>query len=437
MQFVLKYILGTPVTRSFFFMTTTASSASSSFTCASCRVIFLNVEEQRLHYQSEWHRYNLRRKVADRPPVTEQAYHLKVQTAAVDQTATLEARQEASKSRECLACRKTFGSAAAFENHLNSKKHTENAGKYAANEKVVRIIENSNTAPVTKSLETEISLPENATDADIDAAIEKHMATSKSRLEVSDCLYCPIRFDSMEECINHMHLNHSFYIPDIDYLKDLPGLMRHLADKVSVWHVCLSCGSESRQPFPSLESVRRHMLDKGHNKIRYDDEGSADLADFFDYSNLMKNSRSVAVGVDDSTEAAELDDFVTDDEDEEFEFDDEEIDDNSLILAPDESELILPNGVRLGARAYRRYYRQNLLPYLDQESRPNALRAINAPRPDGTVVRGQHYVPSPKTLSVVEKRGIKQEHWDRKNFALKMGIKANGLQTHYREQLLQ
>lgn len=418
-------------------MTTTSPSASSTFTCASCRVIFTSVEEQRVHYQSEWHRYNLRRKVADRPPVTEQAYLLKVQTASDNQSATLEAQQEASKSRECLACRKTFASAAAYENHLNSKKHIENAGKYSATEKVVRVIEPSagNTVPTkSSSLETEIALPENATDADIDAAIEKHMTTSKSRLEVSDCLYCPSRFDTIEACINHMHLNHSFYIPDIDYLKDLPGLMRHLADKVSVWHVCLSCGSESRQPFPSLESVRRHMLDKGHNKIRYDEEGSAELADFFDYTALKKGC-SVSVTAD-SAEAAELDDFVTDDEDGEFEYD-EGYDENALILAPDESELILPNGARLGARAYRRYYRQNLMPYLDQESRPNSLRAINAPRPDGTVVRGQHYVPPPKVLTEVEKRGIKQEHYDRKNFALKMGIKGNGLQTHYREQLLQ
>jgi pre-60S factor REI1 len=415
----------------------TTSATSSSFTCASCRVIFTNVEDQRSHYQSEWHRYNLRRKVADRPPVTEQAYHLKVQTASDNQTATLEAQQEASKSRECLACRKTFASAAAYENHLNSKKHIESAGKYAESDKVVRIIESGAIDAVPKSfMETEISLPENATDADIDAAIEIHMASSKSRLEVSDCLYCPSRFDSMEDCINHMHLQHSFYIPDIDYLKDLPGLMRHLADKVSVWHVCLSCGSESRQPFPSLESVRRHMLDKGHNKIRYDEEGSAELADFFDYSNLMKGSRTTVAVAIDSTEAAELDDFVTDDE-YEYEGVEDDIDDNSLILAPDESELILPNGVRLGARAYRRYYRQNLMPYLDQESRPNSLRAINAPRPDGTVVRGQHYVPAPKVLTQVEKKGIKQEHYDRKNFALKMGIKGNGLQTYYREQLLQ
>lgn len=359
---------------------------------------------------------------------------MKVQSASDNQTATLEAKEEASKSRECLACRKTFGSAAAFENHLKSKKHLENASKSASPEKIVRILDAATgTSGNRNTLEAEISLPENATDADIDAAIEKHVAGAKNRLELSDCLYCPGKFDSMESCISHMHQIHSFYIPDIDYLRDLPGLMRHLADKVSVWHVCLACGSDTRQPFPSLEAVRRHMLDKGHNKLRYDDEGSSDLADFFDFSALAKGSRAVAL---DSAEAAELDDFVTDDEDDEDDYD-YDVDDDALILAPDESELILPNGVRLGARAYRRYYRQNLIPYLDDEPRPNALRAVNAPRPDGTVVRGQHYVPPPKVLSEVEKRGVKREQVAQKNFALKMGIKGNGLQHFYREQLLQ
>ena len=406
----------------------TTSAASNSFTCATCRVVFQNVDEQRVHYQSEWHRYNLRRKVGDRPPVTEQAYHMKLQTASSTQAADLEAQAEASKSRECLACRKTFGSAAAYENHLNSRKHIENASKCSTSTPVVRIIEGSKEKSTGKGgLEQEIVLPENATEADIDAAIEKHVASVKGRLEITDCLYCPQRFESLEDCIGHMHFAHSFYIPDIDYLQDLPGLMRHLCDKVSVWHSCLSCGSETRQPFPSLEAVRRHMLDKGHNKIRYDDEGSSELADFFDFRRIF----------DTTPEAADLDDFVTDDEDNFKDEDLEGIDENALILAPDESELILPNGARLGSRVYRRYYRQNLFPYLDNESRPNSLRPTNAPRPDGTVVRGQHYVPPPKLVSEIEKRGIKREQWDQKTFALRMGIKQNGLQHHYREQLLQ
>lgn len=409
-------------------MTLTAA-ASSTFTCASCRVIFTNIDEQRLHYQSEWHRYNLRRKVGDLPPVTEQAYTSKISTASASQTASILAVEEASKSRECVPCRKTFASAAAFDNHLNSRKHQELFAKFQQNgpsTAAVRVFEQESPV-MKKDALSEILLPEDATAAQIDAAIDTHMAGSKDRLELSDCLYCPSHFESMEKCIEHMHMSHSFYIPDIDYLKDLPGLMRFLADKVSVWHVCLSCGNENRQPFQSLESVRRHMLDKGHNKIRFDDEGSAEIYDFFDYSKLNNNAAANDSDYD-------SDDFTSDEEE------DGELggfEENALILAPDESELILPNGSRIGSRVYRRYYRQNLIPYLDTESRPNCLRQVNEPRPDGTVVRGQHYVPPPRVISEVEKRDRKEEQRAQKTFALRMGVKGNGLQTYYREQLLQ
>ena len=41
-----------------------------SFTCITCRVAFVEADAQRAHYKTDWHRYNLKRKVADMPPVT-------------------------------------------------------------------------------------------------------------------------------------------------------------------------------------------------------------------------------------------------------------------------------------------------------------------------------------------------------------------------------
>lgn len=45
--------------------------------------------------------------------------------------------------------------------------------------------------------------------------------------------------------------------------------------------------NERRQPFQSLEAVRKHMEAKGHCKLRYGDGGDdedADLEEFYDYS---------------------------------------------------------------------------------------------------------------------------------------------------------
>lgn len=50
-------------------MSDSAAPISSVFTCISCKVAFGTADAQRLHYRSDWHRYNLKRKVAELPPV--------------------------------------------------------------------------------------------------------------------------------------------------------------------------------------------------------------------------------------------------------------------------------------------------------------------------------------------------------------------------------
>ena len=49
------------------------------FTCVTCNVAFKESEKQRTHYKSDWHRYNLKRKVADLAPVSAQAFADRVQ----------------------------------------------------------------------------------------------------------------------------------------------------------------------------------------------------------------------------------------------------------------------------------------------------------------------------------------------------------------------
>ncbi|KAJ1871105.1 pre-60S factor rei1, partial [Coemansia sp. S17] len=59
------------------------------FTCIACQVAFYSAEQQRTHYRSDWHRYNLKRKVADLPPVTAESFAQRVisqQAKAVENT---------------------------------------------------------------------------------------------------------------------------------------------------------------------------------------------------------------------------------------------------------------------------------------------------------------------------------------------------------------
>ena len=122
----------------------------SSFTCISCRVVFADGEVQRAHYKTDWHRYNLKRKVAEMPPVTADNFQERVlaQRAAAEEQLTT-----AAATQSCGTCNKRFSSANAFQNHLQSHKHLQ-AEKQAV-QAAQRRVEQLNQRNREKGLEGE------------------------------------------------------------------------------------------------------------------------------------------------------------------------------------------------------------------------------------------------------------------------------------------
>lgn len=112
----------------------------AAYTCISCRVAFTDGEVQRAHYKTDWHRYNLKRKVADMPPVTAENFQERVlaQRATAEQQLT-----DASLTESCSVCNKKFSSANAYQNHLQSHKHqqAEKQALLAAQRKVEKMNE--------------------------------------------------------------------------------------------------------------------------------------------------------------------------------------------------------------------------------------------------------------------------------------------------------
>ncbi|XP_064410394.1 cytoplasmic 60S subunit biogenesis factor ZNF622 [Latimeria chalumnae] len=110
----------------------------SSYTCITCRVAFLDADIQRAHYKTDWHRYNLKRKVADMPPVTAENFQERVlaQRAAVEE-------QQKGTATHCVSCGKKFSNCNAYENHLKSRKHleVEKRALQAASKEVERLNE--------------------------------------------------------------------------------------------------------------------------------------------------------------------------------------------------------------------------------------------------------------------------------------------------------
>lgn len=124
------------------------------------------------------------------------------------------------------------------------------------------------------------SVPEDDAASDIE---ERLAASRRRRFLTSDCLFCPRRSTTVEDSLKHMTSAHSFFIPDRELLVDLPGLLAYLGEKVLIGNICLYCPGGAKE-FGDVDSVRKHMIDKGHCKIAFEtDEDRSELADFYSF----------------------------------------------------------------------------------------------------------------------------------------------------------
>ncbi|EJD03003.1 uncharacterized protein FOMMEDRAFT_85023 [Fomitiporia mediterranea MF3/22] len=355
------------------------------FTCLSCSIAFPSAEDQRIHYRSDHHRYNMKRRVANLPPVSAAVFNQKV----------LDRRQEtaimaSSKGSVCEVCSKTYTTENAYRSHINSKKHRENELKAASRDQDVpkpAVKEGSDEGSSTNADEKEsnaagpskpiLTVSADATEEEIAQTIDQKIAAARSRLSPQHCLFCPLHSPSLEDNLTHMSTAHSFFIPDAEYLVDLPGLITYLGEKIAVGNVCIYCNTRSRD-FRSLDAVRKHMLDKSHRKIAYDSvKERLEYSDYYDFSSSYpdyeertRKKEENAEWEDVEDDDAEVDEVVDEDgspvpsstEDEDsssFEEDDDELPGEQLTYGDSNFELVLPSGARIGHRSMRRYYAQS------------------------------------------------------------------------------
>lgn len=380
------------------------------FTCITCRVSFADSDIQRRHYKTDWHRYNLKRKVAEMPPVTAEVFQQKV----LAQKAEVEAQQQSkTKSLHCQLCNKTFSSENAFSNHLSSKKHKDveanKANKAKKQESLITESQFSNnfkrkdskeTDPQNTESENAESLSHNGDDDD-----DEDDDIEEDTLEVTDCLFCPHHCVSLEENLKHMTRSHSFFIPDLEYVVDLKGLVTYLCEKVGMGNMCLYCNDKGKSFF-SLEAVQSHMVDKGHTKMNYDGDAVLEYADFYDFSSSYP-------------------DYNPDEENE-----GDEIQGRESTLAVNEQtlELCLPSGAKIGHRNMRHIYKQNLPPERSHHSKviQSIMADYKALGWHGTIASAAR-----QKVKDVRLRNIQQA---KRN--VDISVKANRMQKHFRPQVV-
>ncbi|KAF9191572.1 hypothetical protein BGZ51_007135 [Haplosporangium sp. Z 767] len=251
---------------------------SQSTTCLACGIRLPSLETQQMHHKSDWHTYNLKRKMVNMPPVSADVFSQLV-TASREQANPAEVQQP-----ECVPCGKKYLSFQAYDNHLNSKKHKQIAVAYAKKQ------ENRPTQEDTASPSaTEVAAT--TTTSETTTTTAKEPAEQREPSETV-CLFCSHEASDAKSNYAHMRSVHGFFLPSFERLIDLPGMLSYLAEKVVQDYDCLWCTpsvfSQNLDPdqelnagFATLASVRRHMIDKGHCKLAMDRGAEREYADFY------------------------------------------------------------------------------------------------------------------------------------------------------------
>lgn len=345
------------------------------YTCITCHVGFTDPSLQRSHYKTDWHRYNLKRKVADLPPTTAEAFQERVLALRMEEDMKLEEKQH-----YCNDCHKNFASEKSLESHLRSNKH------------LTIIKKNTQTSSPTKTQKETLKQE--------DEEIEEEDMEDDEPLKVNECLFCPQYFDDLEQNMKHMSITHGFFVPDIEYLTDLNGLMSYLGEKVGVANLCLYCNEKGKM-FLSLEAVQHHMIDKSHCKLYFEGDSALEYAEYYDYT------KSYPCG----HEEEKRDDSVVS---------------PAALKINDDMELVLPSGVTLGHRYLKHHYKQHL-PSMEHR-RPTVV---------GKVMANYRAIGWKGSLDVEKKR--RNVDWAlkmRQQRVMKLGVMANKLQKHLRPQVI-
>lgn len=256
------------------------------------------------------------------------------------------------KVLSCSSCRSEFPNLLEFRAHCKTEHHVHNVkrrnagfGPISHQEWVDKLAQHEN------GREFEESQTAHGT-----SCREVHKQCAASTEPLPDCLSTQSLFDresfeTVDECLKYMQKKYSFYVPHMEQVTDLPGLLSFLGRQL--WeppHACISCGRH----FPDLGSARRHMIDKGHTHVGMEvsSQGGrcfrAELLPFY----LGSDGQESVSSSDDTAETVQIEELLS-------------VPESTLVASELELKqwtvdgLMLPSGARVGCRMASR--RQGLI----------------------------------------------------------------------------
>ncbi|KAG7660960.1 REH1 [[Candida] subhashii] len=464
---------------------------TASFTCNTCGIKFINAELQRQHMKTEWHRYNLKRRVAQLPSISSDTFaekilhsrqfelgggsgdsrgenedeygfyvatrkkklhggqrqltkkFLKLQSRKLEQGSTNSEGQEADNEDDEDEGQKPFTGSNSVISEFSQFSLDDHHDTHSEIGSVDTGSEINYTESDFTDLEGEMLSSEEEEDGYVyDDDEENDYSDNDDSMEEikaipnTHCFFCDQNNHEIENNIKHMFNRHGLYIPERSFLINVEGFLNYLSEVISVDNECLVCGFVGR----SLESIRQHITSKGHCKIPYETkQDKLALAEFYDFIDESSSTRRksttdkhVGFSEDPSSSAIIVEYAASEDLDDASEdMDDNGINKNYSLVQIDRSgvELTTPSGSRIGHRSMARYYRQNIA--LPREySQGQQTQALVDRRFAATELSSYQVTKEEKAIRRVELR-LKNEN-ERRTKSTKVNF-----QKHFRDEMLQ
>jgi len=412
--------------------------------CGTCRVQFNKSELHREHFKSDWHLYNIKRKVIKLDPITIDDF---VQRQQI-QSGSCTSSEFGETDWYCVYCSKKFASKRAWINHCASRQHQRKESDHvngqlekvkSLNRKAAEKGEQKPTRDqVNELLRSPVRARRHVTSwgqgdsprnqwlrkmniyddsddemldedpemwSDVDSTYSVgssiHPGGEQRNIELDECLFCGVISSSFDQNLGHMSVKHDFRFPDEEFVVSPEELFFFCADKVGNGNICLVCNYAGRA-FYSLQAVRNHMVTKGHCYVNVNGENALDYVEFYDFAQSGDDPAILRAEL--MTEKAEA----------------------GGKGQHQGFELVLPSGAVLGHRLLHRYFRQGntttaIVPKVRANVRPH-YRAIgnangNEPNTSGDLRKIWQYKNKALVKNAVRNNKVMMKHFrDRNGF---------------------
>lgn len=323
--------------------------------CTNCRIEFDNEDNYKAHYKSEFHEYNIKRRLASLSPITESEYNAKKAKTDTDLRHKMQTLNDYGKKYHCSDCNKKLSNIKTYEEHLKTNNHKKNSNKNKIKKDKINIFE-----------------------------------TETTKNNIGICLFCNKKFENGEKNLEHMDEYHVFSVTDKESCTNVDGVLLKINELIFDEKVCYHCGAQN---FANGFSVQKHMTDMGHccmnpdsmylfdNYYDYTEANNKYIQEKIEKSKKYGNSNIININIAEENEEENNDNEWEDEDNSLSNNGDEEnkkfIKIEGKIFDPKKKinykqyqisgikvlntgELQMPDGRIIGHRMYKRLYNQKL-----------------------------------------------------------------------------